>query len=212
MNSTVRVRFPQYGIEVEVSKGTTILEAAKKAGIGIRSVCGGKGLCGKCKVLVASGGVDHKLGDRTLLAEDEIRKGYVLACIAKVMSDLEVVVPPESFIGRAKLLSTVALPQVSPQPSIILQRIDGASKIREYILSFRTSSDIIKKIEVSPNGSLVMDLYANKIVDFLPESRSIEGIYGIAVDIGTTKIVVALVDITSGRILGVESEFNRQLI
>ena len=32
--------------------GATILEAAKNAGVGIRSECGGEGICGKCKVII----------------------------------------------------------------------------------------------------------------------------------------------------------------
>jgi Uncharacterized metal-binding protein len=49
------VRFSPHNIEVKVPKGSTILEATLRAGIGVRSVCGGKGLCGKCKVIVKRG-------------------------------------------------------------------------------------------------------------------------------------------------------------
>ncbi len=214
MNDTATVRFPQYGVEVKVPRGITILEVAKRAGVGIRSVCGGKGLCGKCKVVIAKGSVDHRLRDRALLREDEIGKGYVLACIARVIGDLEVIVPPESFIGRAKLLSTVALPKVFPESSIVVQYVDEISKAIKYTLSFHANSNVIKKLRASSSnrGSLIIDQHVNKIVDFLPETEGARSLYGIAIDIGTTKIVVALVDIASGEIIGVESEFNKQLI
>lgn len=214
-NSTFKVLFPQYGVEVKVEEGTTILEAARKAGIGIRSVCGGKGLCGKCKVLVISGNINHRVKDEALLKEDEIRRGYALACMANVLSDVEVIVPPESFIGKAKLLSHVTLPkQVPLEPSIVLKYTDNVSKAREYILNFHVSGDVVRKIRasLSSGGSLVIDLHTNKIIDFLPETKGAEGLYGIALDIGTTKIVAALVDVMSGKIVGVESEFNKQLI
>ncbi|MEM2538319.1 MAG: 2Fe-2S iron-sulfur cluster-binding protein, partial [Candidatus Methanomethylicia archaeon] len=51
----VEVSFPQYKLKTTIHKNSTILEALRKVGIGIRSVCGGKGFCGKCKVLVKGG-------------------------------------------------------------------------------------------------------------------------------------------------------------
>lgn len=214
ISNTLKVRFPQHGVEIDVVKGTTILEAARKAGIGIRSVCGGKGFCGKCRVLVR-GVVEHRVRDEALIREDEVKRGYVLACIARVLSNAEVVIPPESFIGKAKLLSTVALPsQIPLEPSIVLERIDSAVKAREYVLNFYTDSSVNRKIRSSPDtkGTLILNLYTNRVVDFLSETESADGLYGVAIDIGTTKIVAALVDITSGRIIDVESEFNRQLV
>jgi len=37
---------------IEVSEGTTILEALEGTGINISTPCGGKGVCGKCKALI----------------------------------------------------------------------------------------------------------------------------------------------------------------
>jgi uncharacterized 2Fe-2S/4Fe-4S cluster protein (DUF4445 family) len=50
--NVVTVIFEPMGRVVSISFGTTIFQAAIKAGIGIRSECGGKGLCGKCRVMV----------------------------------------------------------------------------------------------------------------------------------------------------------------
>jgi uncharacterized 2Fe-2S/4Fe-4S cluster protein (DUF4445 family) len=46
MPSGKRGRFPV---------GTPILQAARSLGVDIDSVCGGRGLCGRCQVLVAEG-------------------------------------------------------------------------------------------------------------------------------------------------------------
>ena len=91
------VAFTPLGRSVAVEAGTTLLEAAGKAHITIDSVCGGDGVCGRCKMVVKTGAVG---GDVTaLLTREEIRQGVVLACQTTVQSDLLVEIPEET---RAK--------------------------------------------------------------------------------------------------------------
>ncbi|MGC8817184.1 MAG: 2Fe-2S iron-sulfur cluster-binding protein, partial [Candidatus Hadarchaeum sp.] len=54
MEKTKIVFLPD-GKSVEAEAGTNILEAAKKVGITLESVCGGKGTCGKCRVVIEAG-------------------------------------------------------------------------------------------------------------------------------------------------------------
>ena len=96
---TCTVRFSPEAVSVEVPSGTTILEAARRAGVFIDSVCGGDGVCGKCRVIVRSGDVQG--GSAELLTLAEIRGGCVLACEARSASDLEVEVPPASRMRAA---------------------------------------------------------------------------------------------------------------
>ena len=50
---------------VSVEKGSTVLEAARQAGIYIQSVCGGDRVCGKCRVKILKGKVAniYEVGD-----------------------------------------------------------------------------------------------------------------------------------------------------
>ncbi|GAF75151.1 unnamed protein product [marine sediment metagenome] len=60
------------------------MQAAEKAGVYINTLCGGKGVCGKCRVQVTDGKVladKHSIG---FLSKDEFNEGYVLACKTKV--------------------------------------------------------------------------------------------------------------------------------
>jgi 2Fe-2S ferredoxin len=50
-----RIRFEPDGIEVEVAPGSTILEAARKAGAQVGSACGGVCACSTCHVYVKEG-------------------------------------------------------------------------------------------------------------------------------------------------------------
>jgi len=86
----------------EVQKGTTILEAAKSAALYITSMCGGDGVCGKCRVFVKKGKVETE--PTGLLTAEEIDEGTVLACSTKVFEDIEVEIPPESRTEEGEVL------------------------------------------------------------------------------------------------------------
>jgi len=51
----VKVRFEPSGREVRVVRGTTLLEAARCAGLPIASACGSDGLCGRCGLEILEG-------------------------------------------------------------------------------------------------------------------------------------------------------------
>jgi len=91
-----KVTFLPEGKTVEIEKGQTLLEAAIKAGVYVNSICGGDGICGKCRVIIKNGEVETS--PTTLLSREDIKKGYVLACQTEVMGDIEVEIPPESRV------------------------------------------------------------------------------------------------------------------
>jgi len=95
-----RIRFLPDGHETTVEGGKTLLEAAREANVYVGAICGGEGICGKCRVIVREGEVE---GESTeFLTRDEIRRGYVLACQVVPTTDLVVEVPPESRLGGYK--------------------------------------------------------------------------------------------------------------
>ncbi|MFC1704469.1 ASKHA domain-containing protein [Candidatus Omnitrophota bacterium] len=88
------VTFQPYDKTIEIECGKTILSAAISAGVYINTSCGGDGVCGRCKVIVKRGEMYSQPTGR--LSLDEKKKGYRLACLTVVESDLEVFVPEES--------------------------------------------------------------------------------------------------------------------
>ena len=88
------VIFQPSGKSAEIEEGRTVLDAARRAGVHLNQVCGGEGTCGKCRVTVLDGRVEAP--SSPLLSREEEAGGMVLACLASVLSDLTVDVPPES--------------------------------------------------------------------------------------------------------------------
>jgi uncharacterized 2Fe-2S/4Fe-4S cluster protein (DUF4445 family) len=96
-----KVIFYPTGKSVEVERGKTILSAAISAGVYIHSSCGGEGVCGRCKVILKKGKVASQPTGK--LSLEEKQKGYYLACLATVESDLEIEIPSESRVDLEKV-------------------------------------------------------------------------------------------------------------
>ena len=220
----VNITIQPYGKRIKISTETNLLDALRNAGIIIRSVCGGQGECGKCKIIIKSGKFDFKYNpDEKLLTPDELRNGYVLACLTKCLSDCEIFIPPETIIEKPKIQAEVMLPTVSPNPMIrkIFLPGDVAIKDLQELLGYEInakvefSESLLSKIETIkksyPEGlTFVLSRYVNNVIDVEGGNTS-NRIYGLAVDIGTTKIVAYLIDLVTGKKLDSESEYNAQL-
>lgn len=108
------VVFTPSGKRGRFAPGTSVLGAARSLGVDLDSVCGGRGICGRCKVDVASGNFakhgivsrpDH-LSERNAVEDrfDALR-GRLLAdrrlgCQAQIAGDLVIDVPSESQVHR----------------------------------------------------------------------------------------------------------------
>jgi len=91
-----KVVFQPVGAKIEVEKESSILEAAAESGIYINSLCGGEGVCGKCRVQITRGEAKPTSHSIRFLSRDEINSGFVLGCQTEIKDDLEVWVPPEA--------------------------------------------------------------------------------------------------------------------
>ncbi len=77
---------------VQVPVGTLLEEAISQAGLPVPLPCGGQGRCGRCVVQVREGSVRRRSALR--LSEDDISRGYALACQTLINEDVTVWVPP----------------------------------------------------------------------------------------------------------------------
>lgn len=226
MGDLVKIVFNPMDKMIEVERGTILLDAAREAGIRIRSICGGNGECGTCKVILNKGEISRlstKYEKR--LSPQEISEGYHLACQVRVLSDSEFTVPVESRIFSPKILLSTEM---------VIDRLDPASK--KYLVK-------LPPLREDERPSLRLEGYSgprprvdNKVYDKLllmecekpmtatlsrtnnyPEIIHVElgdrisSNYGLAIDVGTTTIVVFLVDLVSGEILDRTSGLNSQI-
>jgi len=216
---------------VKVERGTTVLDAATSSDIYIDSICGGRGKCGKCKVII-DGSVHADVTD--LLSPEETARGYYLACLARVAGNLTVTVPKESRVESHQILmksEIVPLPAIEPPlmkiplslspPSLTdymsdLDRVTralrnlGIQNVTVGLPTLKKLSRILRENEWNVIVTL-MDLWdRQEIIDIGPVSD--EDLVGVAVDIGTTTLVVELVDLKSGAVIDSRSDYNKQVV
>lgn len=107
--ATARVVFQPLGRQGDVPVGMTLLEAARRMGVEIESICGGHQTCRKCKVLVENGdfakhgirsSADHLSppGERetSSAARFHFEPNARMSCACQVLGDLVIFVPEES--------------------------------------------------------------------------------------------------------------------
>ncbi|MDQ1335178.1 MAG: hypothetical protein QG552_2128 [Thermodesulfobacteriota bacterium] len=109
----VKVIFQPSGRRGEVDKGINIIEASRRLGVDIETLCGEKRVCGKCKVRIEKGSFE-KFGvvsdpshvsawqqeEEKFITPEQRASGYRLGCVAEIQDDILVFVPEESRAGK----------------------------------------------------------------------------------------------------------------
>lgn len=108
-----QVIFTPSGRRGRVAAGTTVLDAARTLGVDIDSVCGGRGICGRCAVTPSFGefakhGITSAPGhlsgagevEAAYRAEHGLAPDRRLSCTAGLLGDAVIDVPPESQVHR----------------------------------------------------------------------------------------------------------------
>ena len=98
----IAVDFEPISRRIIIPKNKTFHEILTKVGIQIRTLCGGLGTCGKCKVLVQEGRkflINPTPSELQLLSDTDISKGWRLACQIKLndklLPEIEKIEPPQ---------------------------------------------------------------------------------------------------------------------
>lgn len=88
---------------INSEKGQSLLEALIGAGIFLRTDCGSKGGCGKCRVKIVAGAAEGAAkpddSEVKILGQSEISKGMRLACRFEISGDLTLKIPDTSRLS-----------------------------------------------------------------------------------------------------------------
>ncbi len=119
--------------------GTPLLDAARHLGVYVESVCGGRGLCGRCQVEVTEGefakhGITSRASHLTEAVETEApyrRRGVLadgrrLSCAARVLGDLVVDVPTEFAVNRQVVRKRAEARAIAIDPATRLVTVQRA--------------------------------------------------------------------------------------
>ena len=229
------IRFQPLGRRIESREGRTLLDLARDAGVSIESICNSTGKCGKCKVIVRSGAASLSpttSSEMEVFSEKELGQGRRLACQASVISSGSIVIeiPEESQRGHHRLLAAGVERTVKMEPGVrkIVLEIPQAT-LKDLRADDDRLIDILqkkvrKRMRISPGVHkdipdalrrmawvTTVSVFRNEEIIKVEPGKTVEELYGIAVDLGTTKVVAYLVDLNSGQVLATESMPNPQI-
>lgn len=228
------------GESIELKDKEDIYSALKRSGIYLTAPCGGKGTCGKCRVRVIGGDVDilsygrltqKERESKIILACQSIPKDDTLIEVLKesrlIIGDKIAIAKSKDLVSYLKSFGVEINPFVKrlylelPPPTITdnisdLERLKRALEergIKNMRFSHRFLSDMAQKMRLS---DWKIDLTYVDCDDgyesiFLSPPDACSRRYGVAVDIGTTTVVVYLIDLLSGDTIDIGSTYNSQM-
>jgi len=226
----VEVDFQPIGKRVDIETGSTVLEAAQEAGVGISAICGGAGSCDACRVRLAHQEQVSQPNKTEVVALSavELAAGIRLACQTEILRPVRVDVPPESMTATQRT-------QVEGEE--ISFEFESPVEIRDLTLSKAQATDLRADFErvsaaLSEEGLPALHCRRLTIMKQIPEllrknqwrirvglrgselvSVTAPGVplLGMAVDIGTTKVAGYLVNMADGKTLAMKGIMNPQI-
>ncbi len=228
----VDVVFSPSGLRGDFAPGTTVLDAARKLGVDLDSVCGGRAICGRCAVIPAN--IDEPaIAERALRQRRSLNDALRLACCLDVVDAPNVTVPAESQLHRPVVRKdhTVALDDLVIDPATTLHYVElaasklsadaesapsDATRLLEALADQWNQTDLVVTVPAlralrSGTGAsnVTVARRDGAIVGLWPEF--VETVYGIAIDVGSTTIAAHLADLATGEVLASSGAMNPQI-
>ena len=135
----VRVVFTPSGRRGRFAKNTTVLEAARELGVDLDSVCGGRGICGRCQIELSEGsfakhGIESRhdhLSSFTRVEADYAREQSLadnrrLGCSSRILGDVVIDIPPDSQVHRQVVRKRAEVHDMDVNPLVRLCFIEVA--------------------------------------------------------------------------------------
>ncbi|EHQ88784.1 ASKHA domain-containing protein [Desulfosporosinus youngiae] len=213
---------------IRTNENETLMEALTRHQLPVENICNGRGTCGKCKVRITGNPSAPSAQDLEHLTEVEIKAGFRLAC--KVIPQEGMVIElnfvesqdrKESALlgmkvsaldpGIEKFCLTLSKPSLEDERADLDRVLDALTAItgRNYN---RPSLPVLRKVSNVLRADqfvLTVTVSENEILEIEPGDTA-QRLYGVAVDIGTTSVGLALYDLIAGNLLKVVSVENEQ--
>ena len=208
--NTYKIDFVREEESIQVEEGNTILQAERLAGLTPNAPCGGQGTCGKCLVNVINGPVT----------------GVMKACQTQITGDMTIdtlTTEKEHAILTEGFSRPVPLDPVLRSGKITVPKIRPGDNLSDWErLTLALTHTFGEPMDtLTPDLEIASNLYAmlkdtdtwyaavseHSVLDLKKEPFTC---YVAAFDIGTTTVVGYLMDVSTGKVLAVESRMNPQ--
>ncbi|MFO7886201.1 MAG: ASKHA domain-containing protein [Desulfobacteraceae bacterium] len=182
----ITVYVETFDITFKMKKGTSLYNGLEQAGIQIETPCGGKGICGKCTVLVDDP-KNTPLTPHKSITDKDAEQGVRLACRLVPEKDISIKTTENFFLKQ------------KADKGVILE----ARKISRKTL--KPAAQIV----CEDNKNFIYYACEENLKFPVSWKKSSEP-KGFAIDIGTTTLAVSLVSLKTGEILASSASLNPQ--
>lgn len=223
-----KINIVSHNKTITAHEGDLLADKIQKAGINLSVYCNKKGLCGKCFVEIVKGKLAH-LSEREelFIKQKRLDKNYRLACLHKIKSDLEINIPEESIIQEAFILKTGIKSPILINPAVkkyhlqlkkpeigfpyslseLLEKYFRKKKLFIPLNLLKGLPDILERSKFQ----ITATMYNESEILSIEPNDTLSKNFGIAIDIGTTTVVVELVDLNNGESIDSSTANNSQM-
>ncbi|NOX81359.1 MAG: DUF4445 domain-containing protein [Deltaproteobacteria bacterium] len=220
MKVTVTLLFKGKEISTRARAGQTLATIIEEAGLDLELPCGGHRDCGACRVHAQGLLSPPTAVELELLGEEKIGQGVRLACKSKIRGAAEIIVPETlqaaNILARGTARRTGFNPNISKK--LLAPIIAAESSLLESVRKSLAETGLAAAPELevagpekNSAGGVLTAVSRNGTVDLVEPGDTRAECFGLAVDVGTTTLVVSLVDLNSGRELDTISALNPQV-
>lgn len=230
-NRKIKISVEPIGKRIFLNEPTGGIKAIIDAGLGIKSVCAGKGTCGKCRIVILN--KEKKPAskqEQEILSSDEIDNGVRLACQQIFDRNLIIYIPSSSLSEEQKfqVRGEEKIIEVDPVCKKYFVKLKEANlgdlesdfnRIKSFLknkYNLKVNSiDYRSLIEMSyiirsNLGEIVVTIRNDEIILIEGKDRT-KNNFGLAIDLGTTKIAFLLVDLVTGKTIDSKGVMNPQV-
>ena len=223
-----RVKILSHDKTITARKGESLADKIQQAGINLNQYCQKRGLCGKCFVKIVEGllpPLEEK--EKFLLERKKRAKNYRLACLYRIKSDLGIEIPEESILQETFVLTTgvqipitlapaarkyhlqLEKPKIST-PCSMTESLNSYFRDKELVVPLSLLKELPGVVEQN-NFQVTVVVYNDDEILNVEPKNTLSKNYGLAVDLGTTTVVVELVDQNTGKSLDTLTAVNSQM-
>ena len=201
----------------------TLFDVLVKNGLAVDSPCGGKGTCGKCKIQIITGDIpEPSVEEFHHLSAQELARNIRLSCQLFPTGDLSVNLLQEAKKENHQILSGGFLPEFNLHPHIS-KKVHQQTKLSPHHRSFLDLlAETLDISEILDQPAFLQSyknihgyeqfttVYADDRLIGLEEGDGRDQTYGLAIDIGTTTVVISLTDLNKGKEIDSATGLNPQ--
>jgi uncharacterized 2Fe-2S/4Fe-4S cluster protein (DUF4445 family) len=226
------VVFSPSGRRGRFAPGTGLLQAARSLGVDLDSVCGGRGICGRCQIVTDADGVTPPNAVEARYRELRGLPGADrrLACQSRLCGDAVVDVPEDSRVHRPVVRKSATERDVAVDPVValhavevedadmlepasdgrrLLDALEAQWGLRELAIALPVLAALQKVLRAGSPLVTAAVRHGREVVAVFPgvASRAL----GIAIDIGSTTLAAHLCDLQTGAVLQSAGLMNPQI-